>query len=205
MSLNKIEKLILSGLGNYLKEELNVEVKKLGLKDGKLDSDELGLNDKTVENNNKTELGSNLQWERIQDKFRLELINSDCTMVDAICGAFYQTHSYKNIDNPKFAESFEQNMRSAEYAIPTKQREKALKILKKIAKEEVSELDSGWNTRIDEIIEMTSKAEDRKLPEKQTMNSGGGPTPEKDTRKPGKSVETSRKQEKPKGNPILKQ
>jgi hypothetical protein len=173
MSLSKIEAAILEATQNYLKHT------QLGLKP------EPAEGDSSKEHAN----GHQFKWTGIEQLFRLKLNDSHCKHVDAICAAFAQAHSYMFIDNPKFPTSFEQNMTSAPYAIPTAERKKALEILAGVVKEigDPAEKDAGWSEHLDDLKDVTSNADTRK-PKMTEPFSGGGPAPKDGQRDQGKGV-----------------
>ena len=71
------------------------------------DKAQLGL---SIHNTEETSHNAQFHWEDIADKFRIKINNPKITMFDAISGAFYHTHSYKNIDDPQFDISFRKQL-----------------------------------------------------------------------------------------------
>ena len=108
----------------------------------------------------------------IDDAFALKIAGSP--FADSITSAFFAVHSHKYIDNPTFKLSFDREMQAR--AIPTEEKEHAFKYLEKLT-EELSEKDAGWNPNMDEIVDVTSNADNRK-PKTSKPFTGGGPAPE---------------------------
>jgi hypothetical protein len=155
MALNKDEKAILEAVSSLLKQNA-----KLGLP---ID--------------NETSHYSQFRWEGIGDAFALKTAGSP--FADSINSAFFAVHSHKYIDHPVFPLSFEKEMTAR--AVPTHEREQALKYLGEMVNElsatKLSEQDAGWNPNMDEIVDLTTNADDRK-PETSKPFTGGGPAPE---------------------------
>ena len=162
MALNKHEKAILEAVEGLLQQDA-----KLGLS---IHKDAVGY-EKT------TDHYSQFRWEGIDDLFTLKVAGSPWK--DAVTSAFYAVHSHKYIDNPTFKLAFDKEMSGR--AVPTAMREQALKhvdaIIEDLTAKKPNEQDAGWNPAMDEIVEMTSNADDRKA-EKSEPFTGGGPAPE---------------------------
>jgi hypothetical protein len=163
MSLSKIEAAIVEATGNYLKHT------KLGLKEEPVE----GTTPKEHAN------GQQFRWTGIDQFFRLKLNESNCKHVDSICSAFSSAHSYMFVDNPRFVTSFEQNMSTAQRAVPINERKKAIEILSEVVKElgTPTEKDAGWSEHLDDLVDVTSRADTRRAKVSKPF-SGGGPAPE---------------------------
>lgn len=157
MALNKHEKAILEAVEGLLQQDA-----KLGLSIHK---------DKEVSHL------SQFRWEGIDDLFTLKVAGSP--FKDAMTSAFYAVHSHKYIDHPTFKLAFDKEMSAR--AVPTAMREQALKhvdaIVEDLTVKKPNEQDAGWNPAMDEIVEMTTKADDRKAETSEPFT-GGGPNPE---------------------------
>jgi hypothetical protein len=155
MALNKDEKAILEALSSLLKQNA-----KLGLP---ID--------------NESSHYSQFRWEGIDDAFALKVAGSP--FADSINSAFFAVHSHKYVDHPVFPLSFEKEMSAR--AIPTPDREQAMKYLKEMVTElsatKLSEQDAGWNPAMAEIVDLTTNADDR-TPKTSKPFTGGGPAPE---------------------------
>ena len=68
-----------------------------------------------------------------EDEFRIKINKPNITHYDAISAAFFQTHSYKNIDDPAFNLAFRKQMTGM--AVPPEQIDLALKYLEALRKE----------------------------------------------------------------------
>ena len=127
--------------------------------------------------NNETSHQSQFRWEGIDDAYALKTAESPFS--DSITSAFFAVHSHKYIDNPTFKLSFEKEMTGR--AIPTPEREQAVKYLDEMVNElsatKLSEQDAGWNPAMDEIVDLTSNADNR-TPKASEPFTGGGPAPE---------------------------
>jgi hypothetical protein len=127
--------------------------------------------------NSETSHTSQFRWEGIDDAFSLKVAGSP--FADSITSAFFAVHSHKYIDNPTFKLSFEKEMTAR--AIPTPERDQAVKYLEEMANElssnKLSERDAGWNPNMDELVDLTTNADDRKA-ETSKPFTGGGPAPE---------------------------
>lgn len=129
------------------------------------------------------EQSSQFRWEGIDDAFKLKVAGSPHE--DAITSAFFQTHSYKYLDNPTFKLSFERELRQR--AVPTNEITSALGYVDKLVKEldnNPGEQDSGWHPNLDEIADMTRNADSRDAKYTEPF-SGGGLYPEGDEQDKG--------------------
>jgi hypothetical protein len=155
MALNKHEKALLEAVASMLKQDAN-----------------LGL---TI--NNETSNTSQFRWEGIDDAFALKAAGSP--FADSMTSAFFAVHSHKYIDNPTFKLSFEKEMSAR--AIPTYEKDQAIKYLDDMQNElsanKLSERDAGWNPNMEDIVDLTSNADNR-TPETSKPFTGGGPAPE---------------------------
>lgn len=103
------------------------------------------------------------KYEDINDMMFLKVNTSSFS--DAIMAAFYQVHSYKEITDPTFELSFMKNLKAM--GIPKTEQEKALtgvrSVVKELSKDGFKgEADYGWNPHMDEIVDVTSNADNRK-------------------------------------------
>jgi hypothetical protein len=166
MSLNDNEKAIFEAVSNMLSQDV-----KLGLA---IHKGPTGLN-KTTDHH------SQFKWEGINDLFTLKIAKSPFR--DAISSAFYSVHSHKYVNCPTFKLSLERELKSR--GIPTADIELAFKTIDKIVNDlsesNPSEQDAGWNPAIDEIVDLTSNADNRKAKRSEPF-AGGGPAP-KDMKK----------------------
>lgn len=164
MALKDNEKAIFEAVSNMLQQDA-----KLGLAIHKGPN---GFN-KTTDHH------SQFKWEGINDLFTLKMSNTPFR--DAITSAFYAVHSHKYIDCPTFKVSLERELKSR--GVPTNDRELAFKTLDKLVKDlssdNPSEQDAGWNPNMDEIVDVTTNADNRKAKHSEPF-SGGGPAPKKD-------------------------
>jgi len=122
--MNGNEKLLLEAISNMLDDKT-----KLGLSFHKIP--ERGKGESNEKSHN-----VQFRWEDIEDTMRLKL-NADpkITMYEAISGAFFHTHSYKNIDDPDFVLCFKKQMSGAGNSVPLVEQEIALKHLDSIIRE----------------------------------------------------------------------
>jgi len=67
-----------------------------------------------------------------EDQFRIKLNKPEISMFDAISAAFFQTHSYLNIDSPNFNIAFKKQMDGS--VVPQSEQELALKYLDELRK-----------------------------------------------------------------------
>lgn len=92
----------------------------------------------------------------IDDMFHVK--SAELTHATGINSAFSKVHSYKYIDDPKFATAMQKEM--VAQGIPADEREKAVSFLDKIIDElkdeqlEWAEKDSGFNPELDEVTSM---------------------------------------------------
>lgn len=94
------------------------------------DKAKLGL---SIHNVEETSHNTQFHYQDVEDKFRIKINQPTITMFDSISGAFFHTHSYLNIDDPKFDFSFRKQMDSM--AIPHNEQTQALKYLSELRKE----------------------------------------------------------------------
>ena len=121
---------------------------------------------------------SQFRWEGIDDNFKLKVAGS--AYEDAITSAFFQTHTYKYLDNPTFKLSFERELHAR--AVPTEELNSALQHVDSLISDlskSPGELDSGWNADLGALVDLTSNADNRK-PNSDKPFSGGGMYPEND-------------------------
>jgi hypothetical protein len=168
MSLSKLEQQIIEAIKNGLKADLLTE-----------DSALQGMLDQVQHGADETSHTSQFRWEGIDDAFKLKLAGE--AYEDSITSAFFQTHSYKYLDNPSFKLSFETELENR--AVPTNSIQTALGYVDDLVKELSSnpgEQDAGWNPNIDEIVDVTTNADDRDAKYTDPFT-GGGHYPENDT------------------------
>ena len=121
---------------------------------------------------------SQFRWEGIDDDFRLRVAGSPYE--DSVTSAFFQTHSYKYLDNPTFNLSFERELKQR--AVPTNEITSAMGHLSSMVEDlkgDVSEQDAGWNTEMDALVDLTSNADNR-TSKPLDPYTGGGQYPERD-------------------------
>jgi len=119
--MNKKESMLLEAVSNMLN-----------------DTAELGL---SIHDTEETSHFAQFHNEDIKNKFRLKINNPNITMFDAISAAFYHTHSYKNIDDPKFIISFKKQMDGL--SIPQNEQDMAIKYLEELRDEFDSHVPNG--------------------------------------------------------------
>ena len=122
---------------------------------------------------------SQFRWEGIDDAFKLKAAGSPYE--DSITSAFFQTHSYKYLDNPTFKLSFERELQQR--AVPTPEIASAIGYLDSMVtdlKSNPSEQDAGWNPDMADLVDLTSNADNRKA-KPLDAHTGGGHYPEGDT------------------------
>lgn len=122
---------------------------------------------------------SQLRWEGIDDAFQLKAAGS--AYGDSITSAFFQTHSYKYLDNPTFKLSFERELKQR--AVPTTEITSAIGYLDSMVSElktNPSEQDAGWNPDMEALRDLTSNADNRTAKSLDPYT-GGGQYPEGDT------------------------
>jgi hypothetical protein len=123
------------------------------------------------------------QWESINDAYELAVLES--RFADSLNAAFYKVHSYKYVNDPTFKLAMDSELRSM--GIPNEDRELAQKAHDKVIKEmlgECGERDAGWNPQMDQIVDVTSNADNRK-PQRVPPFTGGGPAPQPATQRGG--------------------
>lgn len=111
--MNKHESMLLEAISNMLSDKA-----------------QLGL---SIHKPQETSHCAQFELENIKDKFRIKINNPEISMFDSISGAFYHTHSYKNIDDPQFDISFKKQMDGM--VVPHNEQDLALKYLDELRKE----------------------------------------------------------------------
>jgi hypothetical protein len=118
------------------------------------------------------------QRETIEDMFSLKFVESN--FHEDISGAFRDIHSYKYLDDPTFPIALDKRL--AARGIPIEERKKALKVVEDIKEElggaDFQEKATGWHPNMDQIVDVTRNANNRK-PIKEPPYTGGGPVPAK--------------------------
>lgn len=168
MSLSNLERKIVEAIKNGLKADLLSEESALK-----------GMLDKTAHGADESSHTSQFRWEGIDDAFKLKLAGDK--FEDSITSAFFQTHSYKYLDNPTFKLSFETELKNR--ALPDNTIKMALDYVDDLVSElssNPSEKDSGWHPNLDEIVDVTTNADNRSA-EYSDPFTGGGLYPEGDT------------------------
>lgn len=130
-------------------------------------------------NTDETSHLSQFRWEGIDDAYRLKI--GDSPYADSITSAFFQTHSYKYLDNPTFKLSFERELKQR--AVPTNEINSAMGHLDSMVNDlskNPSEQDSGWNPDMEALMDLTTNADSRK-PKALDPYTGGGLYPDGDT------------------------
>jgi len=94
------------------------------------DKAQLGL---SIHNQEETSHNTQFHWQDVEDKFKIKINKPEISMFDSINGAFFHTHSYKNIDDPQFNLSFKKQMDGM--VVPHSEQEIALKYLEELRKE----------------------------------------------------------------------
>ncbi len=94
------------------------------------DRAELGL---AIHKTEETSHNTQFHYQDVEDRFKIKLNQPEITMFESISGAFFHTHSYLNIDSPKFDLSFRKQMDGM--AIPHSEQEQALKYLYELREE----------------------------------------------------------------------
>lgn len=94
------------------------------------DNAKLGL---SIHNVEETSHNTQFHYQDVEDRFKIKLNNPDISMFDSINGAFFHTHSYKNIDDPQFNISFKKQMDGM--VVPHSEQELALKYLEELKAE----------------------------------------------------------------------
>lgn len=122
---------------------------------------------------------SQFRWEGIDDAFKLKVAGSPYE--DSVSSAFFQTHSYKYLDNPTFKLSFERELKQR--AVPTGEISSAMGYLDSMVsdlKNDPAEQDAGWNSDMAALVDLTSNADNRTAKSLDPYT-GGGQYPEGDT------------------------
>lgn len=121
------------------------------------------------------------QYEYLSNLFKLKIMESlgDTPYFESISSAFYDIHSYRFIDDPKFSESLITKLKSM--GIPQNAIKVATDKVQEIVKEmkngnkEWDERSAGWHKNL-EGVKKTSQEFNQK-PEREEAASGGGPWP----------------------------
>lgn len=138
MALNDDEKLVLEAFNSLLNQDA-----------------ELGLSIHDYKDES-IERGFEYLHNHIDDLFKVR--SAELSHTDGINAAFSKVHTYKYIDDPKFATAMEKEM--VAQGIPANERSKAIEFLGKIIdqlkeeQQEWAEKDSGFNPNLDEVTEM---------------------------------------------------
>lgn len=167
-SLTKNEEQLIYAIKGLLKESANID-----------ESVMQDMLDAVKHDTDETSHFSQFRWEGIDDAFRLKVAGSP--FADSISSAFFQTHSYKYLDNPTFELSFRKELTGR--ALPTSEISDAVKHYQSLVKElskNPGEQDSGWNPNMEDIVDVTTHADDRKAKYTDPFT-GGGLYPEGDT------------------------
>ncbi len=165
--LNPNEEKIVLAMRNILRENLIYE--NTALQD---------MLDKVKHGTDEVAHTSQFRWEGIDDDFRLRVAGSPYE--DSVTSAFFQTHSYKYLDNPTFKLSFERELKQR--ALPTNEIASAIGHLDSMVtelKNDVSEQDAGWNTDMEALVDLTSNADNR-TSKPLDPYTGGGQYPKRD-------------------------
>lgn len=126
-----------------------------------------------------TSHNSQFRWEGIDDAFKLKVAGTPYE--DSVTSAFFQTHSYKYLDNPTFKLSFERELRQR--AVPQNEISSAMTHLESMINDlgnNPGEQDSGWNPDMEALVDLTSNADNRQAKPTDPFT-GGGVYPEGDT------------------------
>ena len=167
MSLSKLERKIVEALKNSLKADVLLE-----------DTPLQGMLKQMAHDVDETSHTSQFRWEGIDDAYKLKVAGD--SYQDSITSAFLHTHSYKYLDNPSFKLSFETELKNR--AIPDNSIKSALTHVDTLVKElsaNPGERDSGWNPNIDDLVDVTTNADDRTAKYTEPFT-GGGSYPEGD-------------------------
>lgn len=154
MALNEDEKLVLEAFETLLNQDPELG---LSIHDYKKDS---------------LERGYEYLHNHIDDMFHVK--SAELTHSNGINSAFSKVHSYKYIDDPKFATAMQKEM--VAQGVPADEREKAVKFLADIIDElkdeqlEWAEKDSGFNPEIDEVMAMPEVNNDFSIEDDQGLN-----------------------------------
>ncbi len=156
MSLNDDEKLVLEAFETLLSQDA-----------------ELGL---SVHDYSKDSLERGFEYlhNHIDDMFHMK--SAELSHTDGINAAFSKVHSYKYIDDPKFATAMQKEM--VAQGIPADEREKAVAFLDDIINElkeeqqEWAEKDSGFNPEIEEVTSMPEVNNEFEIEDDDGLNDG---------------------------------
>jgi len=117
------------------------------------------------------------QWNTIEEMFALKVIKSP--FHEELTSAFRDIHSYKYVDDSTFPIALRKRLTAR--GIPTEEIVNAEKHLQEICeelkKENFQEKAAGWNPNLDQIIDITKNANNRK-PSQEEPFTGGGPAPD---------------------------
>jgi hypothetical protein len=117
------------------------------------------------------------QWNTIEEMFALKVIKSP--FHEELTSAFRDIHSYKYVDDSTFPIALRKRLTAR--GIPTEEIVNAEKHLQEICeelkKENFQEKAAGWNPNLDQIIDLTKNANNRK-PSQEAPFTGGGPAPD---------------------------
>ena len=72
-------------------------------------------------------------WEDVEKMFRVKINQPEITYYELVSGAFRNTHSHKNIDDPAFELSFRKQMGGG--AVPNEQQDLAIKYVTELREE----------------------------------------------------------------------
>ncbi|HUU40502.1 MAG TPA: hypothetical protein VMW42_06165 [Desulfatiglandales bacterium] len=137
------------------------------------DEDILGLVHKDEETSHHFEK----QWNTIEEMFALKVVKSP--FHEELTSAFRDIHSYKYVDDSTFPIALRKRLSAR--GIPTEEITNAEKHLQEICeelkKENFQEKAAGWNPNLDQIIDTTKNANNRK-PSQEAPFTGGGPAPD---------------------------
>jgi polyhydroxyalkanoate synthesis regulator phasin len=155
MALNDDEKLVLEAFNSLLNQDA-----------------ELGLSIHDYKDES-IERGFEYLHNHIDDLFKVK--SAELTHTDGINSAFSKVHTYKYIDDPKFATAMQKEM--VAQGVPANERAKAVEFLDTIIdqlkdeQQEWAEKDSGFNPNLDEIMSMP-ESEDEFTIEDSDLNEG---------------------------------
>ena len=94
--------------------------------------------------------------QNVEDTFKIKINDPGIRFYDSIAGAFFHTHSYKNIDDPQFDLAFRKQMSGM--AVPIEEQTLAIKYLDEI-REDLDMPVDGRKTVIKQFEPNTSSAE----------------------------------------------
>jgi len=139
-------------MGLNKKEKFFVEAIKSAL-----DDDALGLH--KFDSDKEVSHMQQFKYEDIRDMMRLKV--NGLSFATEIMAAFEKNHSYKYTTDPSFCEGFAKDMKAR--GIPAKQQKTALRAVDSIVKdlECDEEADFGWNKDMDDLVDLTSNADNR--------------------------------------------